>query len=70
MFDLIFGRTLEFIVKVKTYFWKGNNFVAALSKEGETVTADFLPNLGELHGELGAEPDPSLFATFGPPKLS
>ena len=28
--------------------------MAALSSEGDTVTADFRPNFGELHGELGA----------------
>ena len=43
----------------KTYFWKGKSLDAARSSEGETVTADFLPNLGELQGELGAEPDPT-----------
>ena len=47
-------HSLEF-----TYFWKGKSLDAARSSEGETVTADFLPNLGELQGELGAEPDPT-----------
>ena len=45
--------------RVFTYFWKGKSLDAARSSEGETVTADFLPNLGELQGELGAEPDPT-----------
>ena len=42
------------VKKGGSYFWKGSNFVAALSREGDTVTADFRPNFGELQGELGA----------------
>ena len=51
------------------YFWKGKSLVAARSKEGETVTADFLPNLGELQGLLGALPDPASLLALDP-KLS
>ena len=53
--EISLQHSLEFF----TYFWKGKSLDAARSSEGETVTADFLPNLGELQGELGAEPDPT-----------